>query len=264
MPERMQLSTSTLSPNQTVDWFEPLSVDECQDAASWITPKLGGDKEQKFFRSGGEYYSLLGELVGAVTHVLEFLFINNYEVPYIFTHRRDFLLETTIKPARAELLSLDDLWNVYHLGLRYRSLCLRRRKLQKTYEKLGAHDEYFEKQIMSSLDSVEMVVDATQWLNMKLKGGKKVSFDVSFYGDEDANGDAKGHKKPSRNTAYDLTKNSIISQVADVSRSLSVDFYSCSLLCNRVLESNPTKSWRTICPCDLLVSTPLQATNFLL
>ena len=72
MPERMQLSTSTLSPNQTVDWFEPLSADERQDAASWITPKLGGDKEQRFFRSGGEHYALLGELVeAAVSNMLE-------------------------------------------------------------------------------------------------------------------------------------------------------------------------------------------------
>lgn len=219
MPERMQLSTSTLSPNQTVDWFEPLSAEECQDAASWITPKLGGDKEHKFFRSGGEHYALLGELVEAVTHVLEFLFINNYEVPYIFTHRRDFLLESTIKSARAELLSLDDLWNVYHLGLRYRSLCLRRRKLQKTYDNLGIHDEYFENQILKSLDSVEMVVDATQWLNLKHRGGKKVAFDVNFYGDEEQNETAKAHKKPSRNTAYDLTKDSIVSQVSDVSES---------------------------------------------
>ena len=108
------------------------------------------------------------------------------------------------------------MWNIYHLGLRYRSLRLRHRKLQKAYDNLGIHDEFFENQILKSLDSVEMVVDATQWLRLKHQGGKKDVFEVNFYGDEEQNEAAKAHKKPSRNTAYDLTKNSIISQVSDV------------------------------------------------
>ena len=237
----MQLSTSTLSPNQTIEWWEPLTVSECSDAASWITPRLGGDKEQKFFRTGGEHYSLLSELVEAVTHVLEFMFINNYEVPYIYTHRRDYLLESTIRKNRAELLSLDDLWHIYHLGLRYRSLCLRRRKLQKTYNSLGVHDEFFEKQIMMNLDAVEAVVDATQWLNMKYKKGKKDVFELNFYGEENADPSAAIQKKPSRNTAYDLAKNSIIANVADVGTCCFYCFLTCSPWCFRASESSRTK-----------------------
>ena len=71
-------------------------------------------------------------------HVLElgFLFINNYEATCLFTHRRDLLLEPTIKPATAR--GEPRVWTTYGTSiiwgrgrLRCRSLCLRRRKIHQ-------------------------------------------------------------------------------------------------------------------------------------
>ena len=85
------------------------------------------------------------------------------------------------------------------------------------YKKFGrAHDESFENQIVGGLEFVEMVVDATQW-RMKLRRGKRVSFRIGFHDDEEA--------KYEHGLWFD-SKVSMISQVIDVSRSLSVEFHS--------------------------------------
>jgi transcription elongation factor SPT6 len=246
LPERLQLTTSTLSPNQSVAFPEPLTEAECTDAASWITPRLGIEKENRFFKPSGEHYHLLSELVQAVTRVLQFLFMNNNEVPYIYAHRRDYLLQSEIKPGRAELLNLDDLWQIYSLGLKYRSLCMRRKVLRKSYEKLGVSDEYFEKHLLVNMDAVEMVVDATQWLGMKYKEKKGDDMEFAFHDDEPSQTESKTHKKPNRSTAYDLAKKSIVSKVAEVRGILHTFAYKEVMwIGTRALESNHMKSSRT-------------------
>ncbi|THH00428.1 hypothetical protein EW145_g7080 [Phellinidium pouzarii] len=217
VPERMQLSTSTLSSNVSIAFPEPLTAFECVDAASWVTPRLGGAKERDFFKSDGRYYLLLGKLVEAVTRALEFLFMQSLEVPYIYAHRRDFISyfnpQDTRMP-RVELLNQDDLWRIYALGQKFRSLCQRQKALHGIYEKLNVRDEYYHEHLKANMDSVEAVADVTQWLGMKYKDKKKDSFELHFHDDEDQ-GDAKKHKLPSRTSAYEIAKKSIVSKLAE-------------------------------------------------
>ncbi|KAE9382400.1 hypothetical protein BT96DRAFT_785886, partial [Gymnopus androsaceus JB14] len=65
-----------------------------------------------------------GELVMAVTFALQSMFVDEYEVPYIWMHRHDYISHFDINDThspRQELLSLPDLWRIYALGKKYRS-----------------------------------------------------------------------------------------------------------------------------------------------
>lgn len=217
VPERMQLATSTLSSTTTLSFPEPLTQDECQDAASWVTPRLGKAKERDFFRADGIAHHLLGDLVQAVTRVLEYLFIQTLEVPYIFVHRRDYLWSfnpTNIR-GRQELLNLDDLWRIYNLGQKYRSLLQRRKTMHAIYKKLNVTDEYYEERLRDRTDSVEGVADISQWLALKYKSQKRDSVILGF--DDDERLADKKHKLPNRTSAYDIAKKSVVSRLADVS-----------------------------------------------
>ncbi|KAH8116918.1 transcription elongation factor SPT6 [Phellopilus nigrolimitatus] len=220
IPERMQLTTSTFSSNVTLIEPVALTPTECVDAASWITPRLGAAKERDYFKSDGRYHHLLGKLVEAVTRAVEFLLSTFFEVPYVYAHRRDFISYFNPQDARTprvELLNLDDLWRIYGLGLKFRSLCQRQKALKGIYEKLSVRDEYYEEHLKANMDSVEAVADVTQWLGMKYKDrrqGGRPAFEIYFHDDEDQ-GDAKKHKLPSRNSAYEVAKKSIVSKLAE-------------------------------------------------
>ncbi len=115
----------------------------------------------------------------AVTRVLEYLFIQALEVPYIYVHRRDYFW--SFNPAnirrRQELLNLDDLWHIYNLrvGQKYCSLLQRRKALQAIYQKLNVTDEYYEERLKDRTESVERVADISQWLALKYKAQKRDS-----------------------------------------------------------------------------------------
>ena len=213
IPERMQTTTSTLTGYATMAFPEPLSQDECVDAASWITPKLGGAKEQNFFKPDGRYHYLLGQLVEAVTRAIEYLFVQFLEVPYIYAHRRDYISyfnpQDTRFP-RVELLNQNDLWHIYNLGQKFRSLLARRKALQNIYNRLGVQDEYYEEHLKPNMDSLDAVTDITQWLGLKYRSNKKP---IHF---EDDEGEAKKHKLPSRTSEYEMAKKSIVATLAEV------------------------------------------------
>jgi transcription elongation factor SPT6 len=218
IPERMQLANSSLSQSSTLTLQESLTENDLDDAASWVITRLSPDKEKEFFRSDGIHHRFLSELVQAITYALRFLFIQEFEVPYIWVHKRDYI--TYFNPnnleTKVDLLSLEDLWRIYAVGKKYRSLVDRRKALDSLYARLGASDEYYESEIRKRVESVEMVADATEWLSMKYRDDKKHKFEMSFHDDEEPQ-ETKHWKMPSRVSAYEMTKKSIISKLAQVS-----------------------------------------------
>lgn len=212
----MQLAGSTLSDNPTIALPDLLSEDQCMEAAEWVTHHLSKEKERDFFRPDGQHHHLLEHLIKAVKKALEYLLVQTLEVPYIYTHRRDYI--SHYNPAepqkpRVELLTQNDLWRVYSLGLKFRSLCQRQIALNATYKRLGANDEYFEKHLQDRLKSVETVADVTYWLGLKYKSPQKDKFQLAFHDDDTVK--AK-RKLPSRISAYEVARKSIASKLADV------------------------------------------------
>lgn len=215
IPERMQLATSSLSPNATLSLHRNLTEADIDDAATWVTSRLSSRKTRDFFSPGGPYVTYSQALVLAVSYALRFLFIHEFEVPYIWTHKRDYIsyFNPQEMRARVELISLSELWRIYALGQKYRSLLDRRNALIASYTRLNVEDEYFMQSIKPRIDCVEMVADATEWLSMKYKVNKQDSFDFHFHDDEELD---RKRKTPSRISAYEVAKKSIVANLADV------------------------------------------------
>ena len=171
IPERMQLATSSLSSTATISLQTALTENDLDDAASWVITRISPRQERDFFRPDGQFHRFLPELVQAISHALRFLFVQEFEVPYIWTHKRDYI--SYFNPhdlkTRVELLSLEDLWRVYSVGQKYRSLVERRKQLDALYGRLGISDEYFENEIRKKVETVEMVADSTESLGLKYR-----------------------------------------------------------------------------------------------
>jgi transcription elongation factor SPT6 len=217
-PERMQLTTSSLSGSSSISSHQPLTSEDIDNGgAMWVTQRLSPRKIREFFDPDGPYQPYRTALVLAVTFALRCIFVDEYEVPYIWTHKRDHIshFDPENPRNRFELLTLSELWRIYALGQKYRSLVERRNALSASYNKLGVEDEYYQNDIVPMIDGVEVVADTTEWLLMKYKDKKQNNVALRFHDDE-AEMDRK-HKTPSRISAYELAKKSIVSKLADVS-----------------------------------------------
>lgn len=215
IPERMQLATSSLSQSSTLLVRTPMTEDDLTGAAMWIIQRLPPKKNALFFAEGGQYFHLSSFLVLAVTFVLKSLFLENYEVPYIWVHKRDYISHFDQETKeQVPLLSLPDLWTILHYGYKYQSLLERRKTLTAFFERLQVQDEYFETDILPKIDGVEVVADATDWLTMKYKDKKPdANFEFHFHDDEMLP-ETKKHKTPSRISAYEVAKKSIVGRLA--------------------------------------------------
>jgi transcription elongation factor SPT6 len=186
-PERMQLANSTLSASASRLISATITEDGLDDAAHWITLRLSDRHERDFFRPDGAFQPFLTGLIMSVKTVIEDLFIKNFEVPYIYAHRRDYLnLFDPDQPSlHVEFLRREDLWRIYTLGIKYQALFERRRALHSLYERLQISDDYFERKVRDELDSVESVADAIEWIGLKYRNRKKDDSLLRFHDDLD-------------------------------------------------------------------------------
>ncbi|KAJ7709827.1 transcription elongation factor SPT6 [Mycena rosella] len=216
IPERMQLSSSILSNHTVIAPTIPFGPDDIDDAAMWVTPRLSARKNMEFFSPNGINQALRTQLVTSVSFVLQQLFIENVEVPYIWTHKRDHIshFDPSKVRARSELLDLSELWRIYTLGQKYRSLLERRRALTESYTRLKCTDSYYEEEIVPRIESVDVVADTSEWLMMKYKDKKRQESSFHFHDDDDPQETTLKRKMPSRISAYEVAKKSIISKLA--------------------------------------------------
>ncbi|THU88395.1 transcription elongation factor SPT6 [Dendrothele bispora CBS 962.96] len=215
-PERMQLTTSSLSGSSSISTHHSLTSEDINNGgAMWVTQRLSPTKTRDYFMPDGKYQQYCAPLVMAVTFALRCMLVDEYEVPYIWTHKRDHIshFDPENPRSRHELLTLSELWRIYSLGQKYRSLVERRTALSASYEKLQVQDDYYQTDIVPMIDGVEVVADTTEWLLMKYKDKKQSNMSFQFHDDE-AEVDRK-HKTPSRVSAYELAKKSIVSKLAD-------------------------------------------------
>ena len=155
VPERVQLARAP---------FKQLNLDteemdsRLNEEAIWITKLIWPKKPlpayfERPFRK-------------AVRKVLEFLNVEDYEVPFIFNHRKDYLIHAPSDlqddpdsgmpmDARPErLLNQSELWEVFDLDLKFRAFTEKRDALQRNYDiiKLAYQN-------MDSPDFTDSVID---------------------------------------------------------------------------------------------------------
>jgi transcription elongation factor SPT6 len=132
-PERFQLDRLPYKNLQITD-------DQFKEEARWITSLIWPKKQL--------HSDLQGPFTRAIGKVLEFFVVDEVEVPYVFQHRKDYLIHATrlrdnnnadqdeIVVSAEKLLNQDDLWRVLELDLKFRALIEKRNVLEKTYDNL--------------------------------------------------------------------------------------------------------------------------------
>ena len=136
-PERFQLDRAPYKHLQATD-------EQVKEESRWISSLMWPKKQREL---SSEFHA---PFVKAIAKVLEFFVTDDVEVPYVFQHRKDYLIHAkrtrTFRGARPEedvyelqaqkLLVQDDLWKILELDLRFRALIDKRNVLGKTYDNL--------------------------------------------------------------------------------------------------------------------------------
>lgn len=196
-PERFQLDRMPYKHLQITD-------DQFKEEARWITsliwPKkaLHSDLQTPFTRAIGK--------------VLEFFVVDEVEVPYVFQHRKDYLIHAKKTRVRTDnpddheyvvsaekLLNQDDLWRVLELDLKFRALIDKRNVLEKTYDNLklaaGVQDQMVETMLPVAV-TMEELQDIQDYIYFQYSAEIK---DLAA-----TNGNAKEKRRPgNKSSIYD-------------------------------------------------------------
>ncbi|KAF2274402.1 transcription elongation factor-like protein spt6 [Westerdykella ornata] len=165
VPERLQLARKPFKPLEITD--EAMAA-RLTEEATWIAKLLWPKKPlpgyyEKPFRK-------------AVRKVLEFLNLEDYEVPFIFNHRKDYLIHAPTDQlddmdgdappdARPErLLNQSELWEVFELDLKFRAFSEKRDALQMTYENLKSLGEHIRDPVIEDLIGKAVTIEEVQEL----------------------------------------------------------------------------------------------------
>ncbi|KAI9833629.1 MAG: Transcription elongation factor spt6 [Sarea resinae] len=200
-PERYQLARQ---PYKHVVLTDEQFKEEGTWIANMLWPKKGlpSDLAEPFRKS--------------VAKALEFMITDEYEVPFIFQHRKDYLIHAVKIPVspdpynpnalqyelKAEKLVLQpDLWDIFELDLKFRALIDKRNTLDKTYDSLKAisplQDEVIEDMLPAAV-TMEEVQDVQDYLHFQYSARIK---DVAALNSSQTNG---RHRRPgSQKTFFD-------------------------------------------------------------
>ena len=168
-PERFQLERKAFRNLQ-------LSAEQFKEEARWITNQIWPKKALAS--------DLQGPFGRAIGKVLEFFIVDEVEVPYVFQHRKDYLLHTTKTrsssrddPDGAEysisaekLLNQDDLWRILELDIKFRSFVEKRNALEKTHDNLKNGyevDDLMVEEMIQEAATMEELQDVQDYLHFQ-------------------------------------------------------------------------------------------------
>ncbi|WEJ95053.1 Transcription elongation factor spt6 [Yamadazyma tenuis] len=144
----------------------------------------------------------------AVGKVIEFISKDSFEVPFIWTHRRDYLLHAeavvnadgTTNEVVHSLLVEDDLWRIVKLDIEYHSLYEKRTSLEKMVAALNVDDDLLKD--IKSLNSMVAIQDFHDYIyftyskEIKKLSEQKDSEPVEQTNDDNENGEEDEDKEP--------------------------------------------------------------------
>lgn len=158
IPERFQKYRSTLN-------YMNLEGKELLREKKWISNIMFTEKKNSFIGL------LQGPFTEAVEKVVELISIDNFEVPFIWAHRRDYLIYTeetttpegTVKNVVHKLLLEDDLWRILRLDIEYHSLYEVRLNVEKLILLIDIADDLTTD--VESLESMVFIQDLQDYVN---------------------------------------------------------------------------------------------------
>ncbi|KAI5857304.1 transcription elongation factor Spt6 [Durotheca rogersii] len=190
-PERFQLDRKP---------FKHLNIqgEQLKEETQWIADLMWPKKQL----SG----DLHGPFQKAVGKVLEYFVLEDLEVPYVFQHRKDYLIharksrnpEHRDDPEAPEyivnaekLLTQDDLWRILELDIKFRSLFDKRSTLERTYDNLREAAQVSDDmvpELISQAVTMEELQDLQDYINFQYASQLK---EIAA-----TNGVNKGTKRP--------------------------------------------------------------------
>lgn len=172
VPERFQLARKPYKDLNELS--EDEQADRASEEANWIValmwPKKDLDSE---FR---------GPFRNAVANVLDFMNHRDYEVPFIFQHRKDYLIHSEQVPSTdpngpaydtkaQKLLNQDDLWEIFEMDLKFRAFVEKREAIQRTVQAIRDTSEEFSDKVFEDLipsaETLEELQDIQDYLNFQ-------------------------------------------------------------------------------------------------
>lgn len=190
-----------------------LTEDQFREEAAWIAnlmllkKPLESELREPFQRS--------------VAKVLEFLVTDDWEVPFIFQHRKDYMIHTVKVPVdgargddsgaqysiRAEkLLNMTDLWDIFDYDLKFKALVEKRNTIQKTYDNIRSVfdvDDTIVEEMLPAATTMEELQDVQDYIHFHYASQLK---DLTLT-NGDANGETQRRKALTRNF-FDRVRNS--------------------------------------------------------
>ncbi|KAI0008117.1 SH2 domain-containing protein [Xylariaceae sp. FL0662B] len=203
-PERFQLDRKPFKQLQ-------ITADQFKEESLWIANLMWPKKQLSS--------DLHGPFQKAVGKVLEYFVVEELEVPYVFQHRKDYLIHArkTRNPEHRDdpeapeyivnaekLLTQDDLWRILELDIKFRSLIEKRNALEKIYDNLrevaSITDDMIPEMIVQAVN-MEELQDVQDYINFQYASQLK---DIAT-----ANGTSKGNKRPgAKSSVFDRVRNS--------------------------------------------------------
>lgn len=205
-PERFQIDRKPYRHVQITD-------EQFKEEAKWITDLIWPKKRQNLPNQ-----DLLGPFQRAIGKVLEFFVVDEVEVPYVFQHRKDYLIhakKTRLPPdpnnpeqpefyvSAEKLLNQDDLWRILELDLKFRAFVDKRNILERTFDNLreasDVVDDMFE-DMLPAAATMEELQDLQEYLHFTYSSQLK---DINAQ-----NGTSKDeHKRPgARSSVYERVR----------------------------------------------------------
>lgn len=206
VPERYQAYRANFS-------YAEFDDEELEREKKWVAQVLYDEKKDTF----ADF--LETPFRAAVGHVVEFVSRDSYEVPFIWTHRRDFLLHAEESPEDGgvgevhKLLFEDDLWRIVHLDIEYHSHYEKRHNLEQLVGELGVDDDVLkDSRQMESTAAVQDLHDYVSFVysdKIRALQQKHQDEEAPEEDEETAEQPAK-NKKIAKVSAFERIKNNVI------------------------------------------------------
>lgn len=168
IPERLQLARKTFKP---LELSEEEQDQRLKEEAAWISKLMIEELRVEPYK--------VDAFKWCVAKVLHFLNKDNLEIPFIFQHRKDFLIRPIKQSISSDpynqdangvhekserILKQEDLWDIYYKDLKFRGLMEKRDAVQKLYDELRDKAEIRDELVDEWLPTV-LNTDETQDLH---------------------------------------------------------------------------------------------------
>lgn len=191
-----------------------LTEDEFREEAQWISKHLWPSQQARL------QSRLRDPFTRGVLQSLEFLTNEQFEVPYIYNNRKDYLIYVDSshgdgqREQATQLIGPKELWSIWERDLQFRALIEKRRGLQKTYDELKSTnigpDAMFE-ELLPQAETLEELQDMSDYLYFQYASQIK---DLALTSNTQTNGVVMSQKKATTKTIYESIRESKAYNVA--------------------------------------------------